>query len=54
MEQRVNINGKTWIVPANQVPALIGWLSANAVDAQAMQQVTEVTTEKDGTQLLCE
>ena len=49
MEQRISLNGKTYIVPANAVSGLTMWLEQNAIDtskAQA-QQVREVV--RDGT-----
>lgn len=38
MEQRITINGKTWIVPSNSIASLIAWLNANAVQANNMRQ----------------
>ena len=52
MEERINIGGKVWIVPANKVPSLVAWLQANAVDGsrpvpmqESMSQGKELLTE---------
>lgn len=55
MEQKINIGGKTYIVPANKVSELIMWLEANAVQANVRQVVREVTGDNtDPRQLLTE
>ena len=43
MEQRITVNGKTYIVPAQAIGGLVQWLQLNAVDAsQAVEPVHEV------------
>lgn len=45
MEERVNIGGKTYIVPAGKVGQLIMWLESNAVDASHQQVFKEVQND---------
>jgi len=42
MEQRITVNGKTYIVPAQNINGLIQWLEQNGVDTTKTQQVREV------------
>ena len=55
MEQMINFNGKTYIIPANKVGNLIMWLEANAIQPNtAAQPRMENRMPCDPRQLLCE
>lgn len=41
MEERITIRGKTYLVPNERVPMLIGWLMVNAIDASQLRPMQE-------------
>ena len=52
METKVSVNGKLYIVPAQAVAGLVGWLEQNAVDASKQQPMHE--SVKENKELLLE
>lgn len=57
MEVRITIGNKTWIVPANAISSLIGWLNSNAVEVGGRkQEIREVRNDgsNDPRQLITE
>ena len=56
METRITIGNKTWVVPANAVQSLVGWLNANAVELGSRREIREVRNDgsTDPRQLITE
>ena len=55
MEIRITVGNKTWIVPSGAISGLIAWLSSNAVEVGARQEVHEINNpNRDPRQLITE
>lgn len=55
--QRVEINGRIWLIPGEKISDLLFWLTENAVDATKQEQKVREgtgTDKKDGKELICE